>query len=501
MRFWLITTIIGRLLQYFSFALLIPALYACQSSPIDSIPYVTALCIGVLFGEILKREHHSIPRVHRTEAMAIVSGTWLMISLLASVPYCFLGMNFFDAFFESMSGLTTTGATIITDFSYYNDSFYLWRAMTQWFGGLGVISIFVVILPKFGIAGRQLFFAESSSAPYEKADDFFLTGTRYIWLFYTILTLTCALLLFSVGMTPFDAFLHALTTLAAGGFSPNPESIMGYANPNIEWVLIAFMTIAGASFPLQFKIFSGDIHLAYRDVEFKLYLLSMIIGGGFLCLMLGGGIDNLRTGLFQSASLISSTGFASVDYNLWDDSLKGVLIAIMLIGGCAGSAAGGAKVIRLYLSGQHILTELKKSLFPEALFNIKFNNRSLSIELLRMTFNLVALYVLTYILVALSLCFLGNDLIISFSASLACVGNIGPAFNELGPMGSFAGISNFSKIILIFGMWVGRLEVVTVIALLHPIAWRNLQIHYKKPKKSRIRNRGFRGKKQENIHK
>ena len=265
--------------------------------------------------------------------MVIVSGTWLMISLVASIPYCFMGMSFFDAFFESMSGLTTTGATIITDFSSYNDPFYLWRAMTQWFGGLGVISIFVVVLPKFGIAGRQLFFAESSSAPSEEVDDFFLTGTRYIWMFYTILTLTCALLLFSAGMTFFDSLLHALTTLAAGGFSPNPQSIMGYNSPTIEWILIIFMTMAGASFPLQFKIFSGDIQLALKDVELKLYLLSMVIGGCILCVMLGGGLDHLRMGLFQSASLISSTGFASVDYNLWHDSLKGVLIAIMLIGG------------------------------------------------------------------------------------------------------------------------------------------------------------------------
>ena len=496
MRFWLISTIIGKLLQYFSYAFLIPGCFAWYTDFWDSIPYLITFCIGLFLGQILKREHPSIAQVHRTEAMAIVAGTWFMVSLLACIPYCFLGMSFVDAFFESMSGLTTTGATIITDFSAFNKPFYLWRAITQWFGGLGVISIFIVVLPKFGIAGRQLFFAESSSAPSEKADDIFLTGARYIWLFYSILTLICAIMLYMAGMNSFDALLHALTTLAAGGFSPNPQSIMGYNNVMIEWILIFFMTIAGASYPLQFKIFRGNYRLALYDVELRLYLVSMLIGGILVCLMLGGGIDNLRIGLFQSASLISSTGFASVDYNLWNDSLKSVLIAIMLIGGCAGSAAGGAKVIRLYLSGKHILRELKQSLFPEALFAIQFNGKPLRLILLRTTFNLVILYLLTYMLVALLLCFLGTDLVTSFSASLACVGNVGPAFNDLGPMGSFASLSNTSKLILIFGMWIGRLEVVTVVALLHPIAWKNFQIHYKKPKESRIQRTSLKKRKQ-----
>ena len=486
MRILLVFGVVGRLVRLFSVAFLPPILMAAVTREWETLfHFCVALTATFVCGSLLTA-CAKIPSVlYRAEAMAIVSGTWFGVAALAGVPYLMAGLPVEDAFFESMSGLTTTGATILEDFSLYNQTFFLWRAMTQWFGGLGVIALFVVILPRLGIAGRQIFFAEASEVS-DSISPQIQQSARRLWILYTGLTAFLALLLVLVGWAPYDALLHALTTLSAGGFSPHPGSAGGYASPAGEWILFVFMVLGGTSFTLQWKAFTSKPSAFLRDGEFLFYFAVTVLGGLALALVLSGGVpswDELRAGAFQSASLISSTGFASVDYDReWSDAAKALLVAIMLVGGCAGSAAGGAKAIRHLLVFKFLKREITQVLHPYSVLSLRHGKRVLPMTVIRAVFTLVVLYLLGYLVIGLVLVVLGSDLVTGFSAALACLGNIGPGFNDAGPMANYAGFPLTSKIVLIIAMWVGRLEIVTVLALLHPHVWRNLRFRGREPK-------------------
>lgn len=480
MRVMLVLAVIGRLLRLFSFAFVPPLLLAAAEQQWRSaLSFAVAGVAAVLVGTLASWRYKPPRLFHRSEAMGVVSGTWLVVAIFAGIPYLFYGLPPDAALFEAMSGLTTTGATILEDFSQYDRAFFLWRAMTQWFGGLGVIALFVVVLPRLGIAGRQLFFAESSSAPGEGVSPQIRDSASKLWVLYGGLTLLCAALLWAVGMTPYEAIVHAFTTLAAGGFSPNGESILCYHSPGVEWVLIPFMWLAGASFPLQLKVFTlQDWRGFFKDEEFLFYTFVTVAGGLGVAVILSGGlpsVESVRDGLFQSASLISSTGFASKDYNLWSSSAHMLLILVMIVGGCAGSAAGGPKAIRHLLVARHIGREIKQVLHPRAVLPLRYKRRGVPDQVMRAVFTLAVLFVGGYFVFGVILVWLGADPVTGFTASLACLGNVGPGLQEVGPMGNFAGFGWAGKLVLTFAMWIGRLEILTVFALFHPHVWRNLK--------------------------
>ncbi|MEL6349402.1 MAG: TrkH family potassium uptake protein, partial [Myxococcota bacterium] len=401
MRLLLVSSIIGQLLRLFTFAFLPPALFALYEQDLWSLAsFVVSglLCWGIGAIASLRFER---PRVfYRAEALAVVAFSWLTISAVSAVPYLFDGLSLEDALFESMSGLTTTGATIFTDFDHPRPLF-LWRSMTQWVGGLGVIALFVVILPRLGIAGRQLFFAEASSAPGEAVSPQVRQAARYLWLLYVMMTALCVILLVWAGMSFYEAVCHSMTTLAAGGFSPNGESILGYHNPTVEWILTVFMFLAGASYPLQLKVYTGDLLGFFKDGEFVFYMGVNVVCIFLLSLILvkGGAGDwaSLRLAAFQVTSLGSSTGFASIDYNLWSDAAKAILVLIMLVGGCAGSAAGGPKCIREVLVFKHILREFKQVLHPRAVLPLLYKGLAVPRDVMRAVFTLVGLYLTGYL--------------------------------------------------------------------------------------------------------
>ncbi|MFT5681371.1 MAG: trk system potassium uptake protein TrkH [Myxococcota bacterium] len=480
MRILLVSSVIGQLLRSFSVAFALPLLLALfDGDNLSALSFAVAggLCWGV---GALASMGFTRPRVlFRAEALAIVALSWLALSMISAVPYLFHGLTLLNALFESMSGLTTTGATILTDFDQPR-AFFLGRAMTQWVGGLGIIALFVVVLPRLGIAGRQIFFAEASSAPSEAVTPQVKQAARWLWLLYVVLTGICAVLLMVFGMSLFEAVCHSMTTLAAGGFSPNGESILGYHSPGIEWVLVVFMFLSGASYPLQLKVYTGELLGFFRDGEFLLYLSATFVCIVALSLVLtGDGVlsaDALRLAAFQITSLGSSTGFASVDFNAWSDSAKAILVCIMVIGGCAGSAAGGPKCVRYLLVARHILREFKQVLHPRAVLPLLYNHAAVPAAIMRPVFTLVCLYLFGYLGLGLVLVIIEGDLVLGFSAALACLGNVGPGFGEAGPMGSFAGFTPLSRGLLFAAMWIGRLEILTVLALLHPHVWRNLKL-------------------------
>jgi len=274
------------------------------------------------------------------------------------------------------------------------------------------------------------------------------------------------------------SLLHAFTTMSAGGFSPNPQSIAGYQNPAAEWVLVLFMLLSGTSFTLQYKVFTGRPLGFFRDGEFMFYVSVTCVGALSVACILAGGtpdLNHLRMAAFQATSLVSSTGFASVDYNVWSDPARALLIMLMVLGGCAGSAAGGPKAIRFLLVVKRMQREITRVLHPRAVLPLRYKKRPIPDEIVRAVYALVVLYLAGYFLFGVALVLLGSDLVTGFSAALACLGNIGPGFGPAGPMGSFADFSDLAKSVLVFAMWIGRLEIVAVLVLFHPDVWRAIR--------------------------
>jgi trk system potassium uptake protein len=480
MRLAVVIGTIGALVRLFSPAFLGPLLVALiDRSWWSALVYLAAAAITWALGTAASWRREPTKMLYRPEAMAVVAGTWLAVCAFSALPFMMVGLRPVDAVFESMSGLTTTGATILADFSPYDRAFYFWRSLIQWIGGVGVIALFVVVLPRIGIAGRQLFFAESSSAPSEGVSPQIRQAASRLWVLYIALTAICTLALVLCGMSFFDGLLHAFTALAAGGFSPHPLSILGYANPAVEWVLIAFMFIGGASFPLLLKALLTGPQALFRDSEFLLYTAITVACSLGIAVLLAGPLPDglsLRTGFFQVVSIISTTGFASVDFQLWDDPLKAVLLIPMVVGGCAGSAGGGAKVVRHLLIARHMGRELLQVLHPQAVLPLRYKGLAVAEPVMRAVVAMVTIYIGIAFGGGVLLVLLGSDPITAFSASLACLGNIGPGFNVVGPMGSFAPLSDLSKLVLTAEMWIGRLEVMTVVALLHPDVWRDTRL-------------------------
>lgn len=478
MRLPVVFAIIGYFVRMFSLAFLPPLLLALWDGDLTGAGHFTiALAITIATGTLASLKVERNLALQRGEALAVVCGTWLVIGLFAAIPYMLEGLSFVDSFFESISGFTTTGATILTDFSQYGRAFFLWRAMTQWFGGLGVIALFVVMLPRLGIAGRQLFFAEASGAPSEAVSPQVRNAASRLWMLYCALTVALTVLLVIADMSLYDAFLHALTTMPAGGFSPNSASVAGYANPAAEWILSLFMLLSGSSFPLLWIAFTRRPWAVFRDGEFLFYFFVAAAGALGIAVAMAGGIptwEHLRWGAFQSTSLISSTGYASVDYNLWPDTARVLLVVVMVVGGCAGSAAGGPKSVRWLLVLKHIRRQIILTLHRRAVVPIRYKGRVIPDSIMYAVITLVALYVIGYFALGVALTVMGEDLVTAFTASLACLGNVGPAFGAAGPMGSFAEFGEMSKLLLTFSMWIGRLEIISVLALLHPSIWRNV---------------------------
>lgn len=479
MRISLVLGVVGQLMRQFSPVFLPPLALAVYDGDLSLAGHFAISSLATyLIGTLVGLGFRPAPVFYRSEALAVVSFTWLAVAVTGAIPYALQGLSAIDSLFESMSGLTTTGATIFTDFTRYGRALFLWRAMSQWFGGVGVIALFIVVLPRLGIAGRQLFFAEASGAPSEAISPQIRESAYRLWLLYLMLTSLLTALLMLTGFDLYDAGLHALTTMAAGGFSPNGLSIAGYHNAAAEWVLVPFMLLSGTSFTLLYKGLSGRPKVFWTDGEFLFYLVVICGGTAALCFVNAGGLPNLehlRHAAFQTTSLISSTGLASTDFNLWSDSAKAVLLLVMVIGGCAGSAAGGPKAIRQLLVFKRVMREITHVLHPRAVLPLRYKKRPVPDEIVRAVYTLVVLYISGYLALGLLLVMLGSDLVTGFSAAVATLGNVGPGFGPAGPMGSFAGFNTAQKLLMVVGMWIGRLEIVTVLALLHSDVWRNLR--------------------------
>lgn len=500
MRLALVAHIVGLILRYFGLILILPLVVDYfYGNEEESLGFIVAGIVASLLGEIMRRLHPGGADLTRVEGLAVVTVVWLVVAGCGAIPYVWSGMGVIDSLFESMSGFTTTGATVMRDFSIYSRGIFFWRSLTQWLGGLGVIALFIAVLPKLAIAGRQLFFAEAPGPAEERLTPRIRHTAIALWKIYGGLTLIQVILLKAVGMPLYDAVCNSLTTLSAGGFSPHPASIAGYENPAAEWIFTLFMFLAGANFSLQYFVLRGSPKRFLQDEEFRIYTGIALSAGLLLSFALyqfslsptvaylsadtstqplsAASLQTiLRQAFFQVVSILTTTGFATDDFNLWSDRAKVVLLILMFIGGSAGSAGGGPKVVRILLIIKYAVSELFRAVHPQAVKPIRLNNRVVSAEILRSITAFLLLYLLMFTLSVLIIALFGSDLITALTASIATLGNIGPGFGTVGPMANFAHFHPIVKVVLFFNMWIGRLEVMTVIVLLQPHIWRGTRI-------------------------
>jgi trk system potassium uptake protein TrkH len=480
-RLAVITHLTGTLVGFFGPARLAPAAVAALYDEWSDAAAFLLTCVAtVALGMAMRRAGGpgagDVEGLRRIEGLGVVAGTWLVVAHLAAVPFMWAGFGFDDALFESMSGLTTTGATVLTDFEALGRGMFFWRALTHWLGGLGVIALFVAVLPRLAIAGREIFFAEAAGPTDEKLTPQLRNTAIALWKIYGALTAAEVVALAIAGMPLFDAICNSMATLAAGGFSPHAQSIAGYDSAAIDWIVTIFMFAAGANFALQYRAVLGSRVALLQDEEFRAYtglvVVAVVVLMGFLLrdgMAFGAA---LRHGAFQVVSIITTTGFASADFALWSDQARMVLLVLMFIGGCAGSAAGGPKVVRHVLMAKLTIRELRRTLHPRGVLPVKLGGRVVPEQTLRDVQVFMLFYLLTFAVGAVVVVAFGGDLVVGITASIACLGNIGPGFDTLGPMGNFGGLHPVSKIVLTLEMWVGRLEVMTVLVFVRLEPWR-----------------------------
>ncbi len=524
MRFPVLLRVLGVLALMLSPWMGLTALLALGYGGGDAAPIALAAGVSAALGALgiyLGRAGRRAEINHR-EGFAIVSLGWILAAALGALPYTFwahglgpgagtpdrcgpvaqapeastegeppLGREFCDytnSYFETMSGLTTTGATIITRGLWpapnapvgLPHGLLFWRALTHWLGGMGIILLSLAILPLLGVGGMQLYRAEVPGPTSDKLVPRVSETAKVLWAVYGILTVAEIALLTLGGVDLYVAATHTFGTLATGGFSVLATSVEGFHSPYVEWVTTAFMMAAGASFTLHYWALRGKVGVYLKDPEFKLFaaiflVASLLIGGGLLLRGVETGLEPaLRSAAFQVASIVTTTGYASVDFELWVPVLPMapfILFLLMFIGGCAGSTGGGMKVVRVALSLGMGRRELVHLVHPRAVLNVRFGDRSVSKDILKSVTGFVLLYLLVFGLGALALTGFGVDFVSAVTASAASVGNIGPGLGGVGPYDNYCWLPTGAKWVCIVQMLMGRLEIYTVLVLLLPQFW------------------------------
>ncbi|MDW7675434.1 MAG: potassium transporter TrkG, partial [Bacillota bacterium] len=418
--------------------------------------------------------------VRYREGFTLVALAWLLAALFGALPYFFAGTfpTFADAFFESMSGFTTTGASVMTEIEGNPQAILLWRSITHWLGGLGIIVLFVAVLSQLGIGAMKIFRAEVPGPTTEKIKPR-ITETAKIFLsIYLVLTFAQIAILMILGMSLFDALVHTFGTVATGGFSSKNDSIASFS-PAIQWVITLFMFLAGANFALYYLlVLQKSPAVFWKNEEFRFYSFITIIVSIIIATVLwtNGSFPNLeealRTAFFQVVSIITTTGFATANYDIWPIALQGLIISLMFVGGCVGSTGGGLKVGRHLIMLKQTWLELNRAIHPRAFFSIKVNGKSVQPEVLSSIFQFFYLYAFLFIVGSIYMSALGFDLITSFSSVAASIGNIGPGLGRVGPVENFAFLPAHAKFVHSFLMLLGRLEIYTILVLLLPNFWR-----------------------------
>lgn len=458
---------------------------------------------GILGGGLWLMTRNPVGSIGRREALLLVSLSWIIGAAIAAMPYRLWAEvsprspdehsfhSFVDCYFESMSGLTTTGATILPDIEFLPQSLLLWRGLTHWFGGLGIVVLFVAVLPSLGVGGKKLYRVEAPGPSPDGLSPQIRDTARALWYIYLGLTVAETLALWAVGMTLYDAVCHAVATLATGGFSTNNASVGGYNSVAVDAIIIVFMFLAGANFGLFYHVLKGRPGKLWQDTEFRFYSVLVLGGSAIIAMSLinqpivmttGENVEPgvgsaIRQSLFTTISIQTTTGFCTSDFNLWPTIAKTVLITLMFCGGCAGSTAGGIKVIRIWITLKVIVAEIERVFRPKVMRPVKIGSAALDDDqkLGTLVFVLGVIFIFGIGTVSILLLESGQndcDFATASTASLATLCTIGPGLNRVGAIENYGWFTDASKWVLSVLMVIGRLEVFAIVVLFTPRFWR-----------------------------
>jgi trk system potassium uptake protein TrkH len=478
MHFSVIFRVTGLLLMLFSLFLLAPAGVALLYAENTVDTFATAFLITLVTGGVLWLANRSQDDLRSRDGFLVTVLFYLGLGLSGALPIYLspdIDASFTDAAFESLSGLTTTGATVLTGLDDLPRSILFYRQMLQWLGGMGIIVLAVAILPILGVGGMQLYRAESPGPVKDaKLRPRIAETAKALWYIYLSLTIACALSYWLAGMSAFDAICHAFSTVSIGGFSTHDAS-MGYFNsPTIETIAIVFMVIAGINFGLHFMAWSRRNPAAYlADWETRTYLLALGAVAGIVCLSLlvNGVPEAVRLGVFQTVSIATTTGFTVTDFSRWPSLVPYLLLFAAFAGGCAGSTAGGIKIVRVLLIAMQGFREIKRLIHPSGVFQIKLGRDVVADRVTEAVWGFFSAYVILFLtMVCVVMAVSGMDFTTSFSSVAACLNNLGPGLGDVAL--NYAQVPPLTKWILILGMLLGRLEIFTLLVLLTPAFWR-----------------------------
>jgi len=470
--------VIGLLLVFVGLFMIFPAIFSLIYDEGDLYPLLISMAITIAFGLIIFKVTSIKGDIQIREGFAIVTLGWLFTAIFGALPFVLSGVtsSYTDAFFETMSGFTTTGATILKDIEVVPHGILFWRSLTHWLGGMGIIVLGVAILPILGVGGMQLFKAEVPGPTPDKIRPRVAQTAKILWGVYLLFTVIETVLLMFGGMDLFDALCHTFGTMATGGFSTKNLSIGHYDSMYIHYVIIIFMAIAGINFTLHYRVLSGKPGAYWKDAEFRFYIYIVLVCTVIVMACNVGTYKSLeellRVSLFQVVAITTTTGYGTADFGLWIPLAQMLLFCLMFVGGCAGSTGGSMKVMRVMLLLKHGLIELRKLIHPQGVFVLKVGRTSVREEVMLNVLGFFMFYVFFFVIASLIMAGLGLDIISAIGSVAATIGNIGPGLGSVGPSFNYAHISMAGKWLLSFCMLLGRLEIFTVIVLFHPELWR-----------------------------
>ncbi|MCK4661659.1 MAG: TrkH family potassium uptake protein [Bacteroidales bacterium] len=476
----IIFNILGKLLVIEGIFMLLSVLFSIYYNESDFYPILLSSAITLLSGAIVWFiTKNPIKKFGKREGYIIVSLVWIVFSFFGSLPFVFSGAitNYTDAFFETISGFTTTGASILNDIEALPHGILFWRSLTQWMGGMGIIVLSIAILPLLGIGGMQLFAAEVPGLTPDKLHPKIKETAKRLWIIYFMLTLTEAILLILGNMDFFDAICHSLTTMATGGYSTKQASVAYWSSSYIHYVIIAFMFLAGTNFTLSYFALKFKFSKIIHNEEFRFYIGFIIIFSAIISIVLFIVHKQdfniaIRDSLFQVVSIMTTTGFVTVDYLRWVPFLGVIILFLMFLGGSAGSTGGSIKIVRIVLILKNSYFELKRLIHPNAIIPVRLNNKVVSESIIMNVLAFIFFYILIFIFGVIIMSSMGLDLDSSLGAVAATLGNIGPGIGSVGPVENFYHIPAFGKWFLSFLMLTGRLEIFTVLILFSPTFWK-----------------------------
>ncbi|MDC1450255.1 TrkH family potassium uptake protein [Candidatus Thioglobus sp.] len=483
MQLSIVAKTLGLLLMVFSFAQVPPILVDLIYSEGEYLTFVFSFILTVFGGLVLWWPFRAIKKSFRLrEGVLIVVSFWIVLSLFGTLPFLITesisNLSFSNAFFESMSGLTTTGATVLSQLDELPKSILFYRQQLQWLGGMGIIVLAVAVLPLLGVGGMELYHAESSGIAKDRLTPKLRNTAIALWKIYLSLTVLCALAYFFSGMSIFDAVSHSFSTVAIGGFSTHDSSIGYFNSIPIEMIAMFFMFLAGINFSLHFVAWNNRSLVDYiKDSEFKTYAMVLLSASAIVVIALslnseyGSTSETIRHSLFQTISIATTTGFTSQNYSNWPAAIPVFLIMVSFIGACVGSTGGGIKVVRVLVMFRLGMKEIHKFIRPNAQVSIKLNKASINEKALVSVLGFFSLYAISFILIMMLLMFAGLDQVTAYSATAATMNNLGPGLGEVAQ--NYGSLGETAKWILSFSMLIGRLEVLTIIAIFHRAFWRH----------------------------